>query len=465
MKLIINHRCFSSIIKYTSAATNTSYSTRAILSSMSRLEALRHRLKVEDVNMDDMDYSNRRINKDESSLSSLSSSLAAASSYSVVKDQQQQHVVINSVDSIRNMIEKIRESRSEFSKKNMNMNMLTDRFNRHHSYLRISLSERCNLRCLYCMPPDGVPLQADEKLLGASEIQRIVDMFVASGVNKVRLTGGEPLLRKDLKDIIAGISQHKPHIKSVGITTNGISLSRHIKNLVDAGMTHANISLDTLQEDKFEQITRRRGLSKVLRAVDDATKYLCPPHPSNESTGKLKINCVVMKGFNETELKDFVMEFTKNRPIDMRFIEWMPFNDNGWNANRFISYKDMLQRLEDDNVSLIRDKISESKNDTTKWYKVPGHMGRIGFITSMSEHFCGTCNRLRVTADGQLKVCLFGSQEISLRDAMRAGINNDDLQLLVHAAVQKKKFALGGHGDMHGIREANDNRPMTLIGG
>ena len=368
------------------------------------------------------------------------------------------------IESLRLLIEELKEEERKRQDNSISKsNMLIDRYNRHHNYLRISLSERCNLRCLYCMPPEGVPLQPDQSLLSAHEIQHIVDMFVASGVNKIRLTGGEPLLRNDLVDIIADIAKHKPMVKSIGITTNGITLSRHIRELVEAGMTHANISLDTLNVGKFEEITRRRGLKKVLRAIDDAHQYLCS---TENGYGRLKINCVVMKGFNDMELKDFVMYFTKDRSIDMRFIEWMPFNDNGWNANRFVSYQDMLNKFEDDdNISLIRDRPSESKNDTTKWYRIPGHKGRVGFITSMSEHFCGTCNRLRITADGQLKVCLFGNQEISLRDALRAGFNENDIQLLIGAAVRKKNFALGGHGDMYGIREANDNRPMTLIGG
>ena len=229
-------------------------------------------------------------------------------------------------------------------------------------------------------------------------------------------------------------------------------------------MTHVNISLDTLREDKFLDITRRKGLSKVLSAIEEASIAL--------PTGRVKVNCVVMNDFNHDELRDFVM-LTQNLPVDVRFIEWMPFNDNGWNANRFFSYADMLDTIQHgDNKGSLQNigplnlqRLTDGSNDTTKWWQVPGFKGRIGFITSMSEHFCGTCNRLRITADGQLKVCLFGGREVSLRDAIRAGVSDEDLSYIIHAAVQKKTFALGGHGSAEGIAKANDNRPMTLIGG
>ena len=362
---------------------------------------------------------------------------------------------------VRNLIQTLKELPPDLK----SAPILTDNYNRHHSYLRISLSERCNLRCRYCMPPDGVPLQPEKKLLNSEEILNLTSLFAENGVNKIRLTGGEPLLRRDLVDIVAGISNlnhnsssSRTNIKSIGITTNGITLSRHIADLSNAGLTHVNISLDTLNEEKFEYITRRPGLKKVLRAIDDATNYLT-------GEGRLKINCVVMKGVNDTELSDFVM-LTKDRPVDVRFIEWMPFNDNGWNADRFFSYEQMLNRISDSDIPLPLERTADSANDTTKWYQAPGHAGRVGFITSMSEHFCGTCNRLRITADGQLKVCLFGNQEVSLRDALRLeDVSREDLMLLIGAAVRRKKFALGGHGDMFGIKKANNNRPMTLIGG
>jgi len=360
--------------------------------------------------------------------------------------------------------------------------MLTDTYDRQHTYLRISLSERCNLRCRYCMPPEGVPLSPNDATLTDDEILRLVDLFVGGGVRKIRLTGGEPLLRPSLAHLIRSISQTHPVVDSVGITTNGLTLRRQLPDLLDAGLTHANISLDTLVDDRFEDITRRRGLGQVLRAIDDAVASFADRY-GTDVPGRIKINCVVMKGFNDDELRDFVM-LTKDKRVDVRFIEWMPFNDNGWSKGRFLSYADMLKRIrgeEDSDVDfgsgaasggdgatgpLDLQRLSDGPNDTTKWWSVPGHLGRVGFITSMSNHFCGTCNRLRITADGQLKVCLFGSKEVSLRDAMRDPvITREDMELLVGAAVSRKTFALGGHRNAEGIREANNNRPMTLIGG
>jgi cyclic pyranopterin phosphate synthase len=228
--------------------------------------------------------------------------------------------------------------------------------------------------------------------------------------------------------------------------------------LVDAGLSHINISLDTLNEATFLDMTRRPGLQQVYKAIEHAAATL--PH------GRVKINCVVMKDVNEHELMDFAL-LTQILPVDVRFIEWMPFNNNGWNANRFVSYQSMMERL----APLTLQRVPDGPNDTTKWWTLGENnnnnnsLGRIGFITSMSQHFCSTCNRLRLTADGQIKVCLFGSTELSLRDAMRAGVNQEELEKLIYYAIQKKHAVLGGHGTAQGIADANDNRPMTLIGG
>ncbi|KAL7449221.1 hypothetical protein ACHAWC_001304 [Mediolabrus comicus] len=365
-------------------------------------------------------------------------------------------------------------------------NILTDTHGRHHNYLRISLSERCNLRCQYCMPPEGVPLSPPSNLLTNDEIMRLVTLFAKNGVDKVRLTGGEPLLRKDLVPLVHSISEElqKSNAKSsnlVGITTNGISLSRHVHELVDAGLTGINISLDTLQGDRFQEITRRNGLDKVMRAIGDSVSAFQNRYghvrtgPFGTGGSRVKINCVVMKNFNDDEMVDFVSMATDTfgGDVDMRFIEWMPFNDNAWSRSRFVSYQDMMDKITNGGLPLER--MIDGPNDTTKWWKVPtkSDSTRIGFITSMSEHFCSTCNRLRITADGKIKVCLFGSneKEVSLKDIMRQGQNNDprqqeeDLSRVIHAAVQRKTFSLGGHGSAENIAKAADNRPMTLIGG
>eukprot|EP00581_Thalassiosira_minuscula_P000836 CAMPEP_0183740862 /NCGR_PEP_ID=MMETSP0737-20130205/60702_1 /TAXON_ID=385413 /ORGANISM="Thalassiosira miniscula, Strain CCMP1093" /LENGTH=535 /DNA_ID=CAMNT_0025976023 /DNA_START=247 /DNA_END=1854 /DNA_ORIENTATION=- len=383
----------------------------------------------------------------------------------------------------------------DYSTNIANENILTDTHGRHHNYLRISLSERCNLRCQYCMPPEGVPLSPSSKLLTDDEIMRLVHLFVKNGVNKVRLTGGEPLLRPNLVSLVRSISDALASNNDVsddmnqsglvGITTNGISLSRHIDGLVDAGLTGVNISLDTLCADRYAEITRRNGLDKVMRAIEDCIHAFREKYgharvgPNGTGGSRIKINCVVMKGFNDDELSDFVRMANERfgGDVDMRFIEWMPFNDNGWNTSRFVSYKDMMDKIADEGMPLQR--IDDGPNDTTKWWSVQTQEGenskkaRIGFITSMSEHFCSSCNRLRITADGKIKVCLFGSneKEVSLRDIMRQHQHEDltlqeeELSRVIFAAVQRKTFALGGHGNAEGIAEAADNRPMTLIGG
>jgi cyclic pyranopterin phosphate synthase len=251
------------------------------------------------------------------------------------------------------------------------------------------------------------------------------------------------------------------------MTTNGIVLGKKLPALREAGLTHLNISLDTLVPAKFSFMTRRLGFERVLSSIDSAVDIF--------GGDAVKVNCVVMRGSNEDELCDFV-EFTRDRSVDVRFIEYMPFDKNAWNDRKFMSYHDML--------TVIRERFPELKrvedadpHDTSKGYKVPGFKGRLGFITSMTEHFCGSCNRLRLTADGHLKACLFGSDEVSLRDALRGGVDMKPLQdaaeyeaykpavmPLVHATVRRKKFALGGHADMGSIAKG-ENRPMILIGG
>ncbi|RLN65953.1 hypothetical protein BBJ28_00017495 [Nothophytophthora sp. Chile5] len=328
---------------------------------------------------------------------------------------------------------------------------LVDRFGRAHTYLRISLTERCNLRCRYCMPEDGVALQPQEELLATSEIVRLARLFASAGVTRIRLTGGEPLLRRDLVELVAQL-RAIPGIESVGITTNGITLQRKLLALQQAGADRLNVSLDTLQPDKFTHITRRQGFSRVMDAILEAQTLGFSP---------LKINCVVQRHFNLDEVADFVA-FTEKMAVDVRFIEWMPFDSNRWNDETFVPFKEM--------VAVIRarfptvQKLQDGANDTSKAFHVPGFKGQFGFITSMSEHFCGSCNRLRLTADGNLKVCLFGNTEVSLRDAMRYNIADKDIRDIIDVAVKRKKFALGGHGDMYGLSKAK-NRPMILIGG
>lgn len=301
------------------------------------------------------------------------------------------------------------------------------------------------------MPADGVPLQPSDELLSTPEILRLARMFAASGVDRIRLTGGEPLLRRDLIELVAEL-RAIPGIRSVGITTNGIALLRKLEALQRAGVDRLNVSLDTLQPDKFAHITRRAGFRHVMEAIDRAEALGFSP---------LKINCVVMRHFNLDEIVDFVA-WTQHRAVDVRFIEWMPFDSNRWNDETFVPFREMMALIQAQFPQV--EKLEDAPHDTSRAFRVPGFLGQFGFITSMSDHFCGSCNRLRLTADGNLKVCLFGNTEVSLRDAVRLQLPDDDIQRIVQAAVRRKKFALGGHGDMYGISQAK-NRPMILIGG
>ncbi|XP_060570592.1 molybdenum cofactor biosynthesis protein 1-like [Ruditapes philippinarum] len=283
--------------------------------------------------------------------------------------------------------------------------VLTDTFGRHHTYLRISLSERCNLRCQYCMPEEGVDLTPKEKLLSTEEILRLSEMFVQEGITKIRLTGGEPLVRKDLAHIIEGMNRLRPFgLQTIAMTTNGVTLARKLPLLKEAGLDLLNISLDTLIPAKFEFITRRKGWDRVMNSIDKALDL----------------------GYDPVKVQ--------------------------WAIRNFL--KDIQERY----PTVYR--MSDLPNDTSKAYKVEGFKGQVGFITSMSEHFCGSCNRLRLTADGNLKVCLFGNSEVSLRDALREDISEEELMQVVSAAVKRKKKQHAGVLNLSKMK----NRPMILIG-
>ncbi|KAJ5638828.1 hypothetical protein N7528_001218, partial [Penicillium herquei] len=363
---------------------------------------------------------------------------------------------------------------------------LTDTFNRQHDYLRISVSERCNLRCVYCMPEEGVDLSPPAHLLTTPEIVYLSSLFVSQGVTKIRLTGGEPTVRKDIVPLMQQIGQLRQNgLRELCLTTNGISLHRKLDPMVEAGLTGVNLSLDTLDPFQFQIMTRRKGFDAVMKSIDRILEM------NKAGAGiKLKINCVVMRGMNDREILPFV-ELGREKPIEVRFIEYMPFDGNKWNQKKMFSYQEMLAVIREKYPSL--EKVVDHKNDTSKTYQVPGFEGRVGFITSMTHNFCGTCNRLRITGDGNLKVCLFGNAEVSLRDIIRNENNGQpideaalqDLQLLervqtaarlsdegnlVHErereildiigmAVKRKKAKHAGMGQLENMK----NRPMILI--
>ena len=355
--------------------------------------------------------------------------------------------------------------------------VLTDRFHRRHSYLRLSLTERCNLRCTYCMPEHGVPLQPPQHLLQTPELVHLAGTFAHHGVTKFRLTGGEPTLRRDVVDIVHGLAalHNKNKMKRhIGMTTNGIVLASQLPALMEAGLTHVNVSLDTLQADKFATLTRRPGtyLTKVWESLEACHDLL-----SHRPGHGFKLNCVVMRHVNTNEIADFVRLTQTTFPqASIRFIEYMPFTQNGWNTTKLVPYQELLTTLAHDHGINLTPVPSDDASDTTKWYTTPWDTtstttsttaGRIGFITSMTDHFCGSCNRLRLTADGTLKVCLFdGTTEFSLRDALRAGCTEYELSKVVHAALQQKQWKLGGHASPISVAaHADSNQPMTLIGG
>ncbi|KAL1897200.1 hypothetical protein Cpir12675_002457 [Ceratocystis pirilliformis] len=374
---------------------------------------------------------------------------------------------------------------------------LTDTFNRQHDYLRISVTERCNLRCLYCMPEAGVPLSPPPNILTTPEIVLLSSLFVSQGVTKIRLTGGEPTVRSDIVPLMQQIGALRSHgLRELCITTNGISLHRKLDAMVDAGLTGINLSLDTLDPLQFQIMTRRKGFDAVQRSID---RVLAINHASQQETGmprlKLKINCVVIRGVNDREILPFV-ELTRSHNLEVRFIEYMPFDGNRWNEAKMLSYADMLdiiRRVHPD-VHAVRGHA----NDTSKTWQVPGHVGRLGFITSMTHNFCGSCNRLRITSDGNLKVCLFSNAEVSLRDVLRQANSGDPIddnalkalrktaslataqngcassaELQTLAAIENKLLhvigqAVGHKKEKHaGIGELEHikNRPMILIGG
>ncbi|NNE71940.1 MAG: GTP 3',8-cyclase MoaA [Rhodothermales bacterium] len=327
-------------------------------------------------------------------------------------------------------------------------NVLTDSFGRFHDYLRISLTERCNLRCVYCMPAEGVDLKPRAEMLTFEEIERLARFFVSRGVRKIRLTGGEPLVRKDAVSLIETLGAI-PGLDVLAITTNGLLLKDRLPALKAAGLTHINISLDTLQEDRFRSITRRKGLSVVLDAIDASLEA---------GYAGTKINCVTLRGENDDEILDFA-RMSLDRPLAIRFIEYMPFAGNGWDQDRMVSYQEMLDIVRGEWPGL--EPVQRPASAVSTDYRIPGAEGTVGFITSMTDKFCSGCNRIRLNADGSLRTCLFGKDGVSLRDAIRDGATDQELDALIGPVLRAKKAA---HAGMSTIALQPD-RPMILIGG
>jgi GTP 3',8-cyclase len=327
------------------------------------------------------------------------------------------------------------------------MNQLIDRFGREHTYLRISVTDRCNLRCVYCMPPEGIELKKKEEILSFEEIFRIARIFVEMGIKKIRITGGEPLVRKNLEQLFALLND-LPGLETLAITTNGVLLPGKVQALKQAGLRCVNISLDTLQPQRFKMLTLRDEWHPVMNGILAAEA---------ENFDSLKLNVVVIKGQNDDEVIDFV-DFVKNRRMNVRFIEYMPFKDNSWNSDGVFSYQEMRSQIE---KSFTLEPLEGKAGDVAKDFRIKGHQGTVSFISSMTDSFCASCNRLRMTADGSIKSCLFYEPEVNLRQQLRRGCSDADLRSHILYALQMKPEAHPPMEELAGMA----NRAMVEIGG
>jgi len=288
------------------------------------------------------------------------------------------------------------------------MNKLIDNFGREISYLRVSITDRCNYRCIYCKPEEQFEFIPHKEILRYEEIVEIIEEAVNLGVTKVRITGGEPLARKGIVDFIKKLREIKK-LEDISLTTNGFFLSEYAEKLKDAGLNRVNISLDSLQEEKYKRITRGGSLEKVLKGIDSALKAGLLP---------IKINVVLIKGINDDEVEDFV-RLALERPLNIRFIEFMPTGEEVINEfkNKFISVQGIKEKLIKKYL-LNPIKICNS-NGPANYFRIKGAKGTIGFITALSQHFCETCNRIRLTSEGKLRPCLFSNKGIDIKKAIR----------------------------------------------
>ena len=323
------------------------------------------------------------------------------------------------------------------------MSGLFDSFQRHINYLRISVTDRCNLRCIYCMPPEGIPRMPHSEVLSYEEISTVAQIGAELGINKIRLTGGEPLVRAELPKLVKMLSQIEG-IDEVSLTTNGTLLKRYGLELRRAGLSRVNVSLDTLKADRFRHITRLGKLKDALDGIEAARG--AGLHP-------VKINMVVMRGINDDEVLDFA-NMTYKEGWHVRFIELMPFAD----VTKFIPSSEIRQRI----VSLgtLKPCSPITGNGPARYYRLPGARGTIGFISPITEHFCSSCNRMRLTSDGRLCPCLLADNEIDLKGLLRHNASLQELERLILKAVASKPER---HHLADGIAPMKQN--MSQIGG
>jgi len=331
------------------------------------------------------------------------------------------------------------------------MDTLTDNFGRQISYLRLAVTDRCNLRCQYCMPAHGIDIVDRKELLTFKEMYRVTRVLSELGVNKVRLTGGEPFVRKDFVNFLEMLS-FNDKLDAINITTNGALISKHISKLEELKIGTINLSIDSLSRENFAKITRRDVFDDVYKTLEDL----------EESSLKLKLNAVVQSGINTHEIIDFI-ELTKYKNIEVRFIEEMPFNGVGQRATKEVwNYTKILNKINSqykETIPLQSDKSSTSHN-----FKVDGYKGSFGIIPAFTRTICNDCNRIRITATGMFKNCLFDEGVFNVRDFMREGASNDDLKQLFLSTV-KKKPENGFIAEANRKKNKKVSESMSTIGG
>ena len=332
-----------------------------------------------------------------------------------------------------------------------NSPLLQDTHLRTHSYLRISITEKCNLRCTYCMPAEGIALTPRPHLMTEDEIVTIAQTFVDLGVTKIRLTGGEPLVRKEAHSIIERLGQLGVQLT---LTTNGLLVHDFIPTFKKAGIKALNVSIDSLQKEKYKTITRRDAFNQLWNNIELL----------QQNDFQVKLNVVVIKGFNDNEILDFIA-LTKTQKLQIRFIEFMPFDGNQWNKEKLVSYAEIIEQVHSvySETQLLR--MQDQPNDTAKNYKIEGFKGSFSIISSVTNPFCSTCNRIRLTADGKLKNCLFSNSETALLPTLRAG---NSIEPLIYENIQSKHAMRGGMDNDAKFQNPDlfsQNRSMIKIGG
>jgi GTP 3',8-cyclase len=327
---------------------------------------------------------------------------------------------------------------------------LRDSWGREIKSVRVSVTDKCNFRCKYCMPAEGLAWLPREEVLTFEEITRLVSVLAAMGVSEVRLTGGEPLARRDLPDLVRMLAPI-PGVDDLSLTTNGVLLDRLAGPLVDAGLRRVNVSLDSLNHVRFAEITRRDALDRVLRGLEEAERY--------PELRPIKVNCVAIKGFTETEVPALA-DFARRRPYVVRFIEFMPLDaDEVWREDEVLTGAEIRALIEEAHGPLVE--LPAKPSSTAKRFAFADGRGEIGFVNPVSEPFCSACDRIRLTADGQLRTCLFSRREWDLKAPLRSGASDDELAALLRWAVAHKELK-------HRINEpgfVRASRSMSQIGG